>query len=310
MKAHRLVLPTLLGLALVGMLLFAAVRQSRAALESHPYSISSAPLAAQQTQSTDNPEASTRYVATSGADTGDCTNPASPCRTLQYAVDRTGEGDEVRVAAGVYTDIHIRPRQDVTTTGYVNQVVYISKTISIQGGYTLTDWTNPDPVANPTVLDAQNQGRVIYITGAISPTISGLHITGGDASNQGGWDPPDAWWSDWNVGGGLYMITATATISGCEFYDNSSPEIGGAAALIYSSGELIGNLIYTNNAINGGGAASFLGYNNIISNTFSNNTGGGLYLGGVYTLQTGDEHVIGNTFVGNSGAYGAGILFE
>ncbi len=127
-----------------------------------------------------------RYVATSGADTGDCTNPASPCRTVQYAVDRTGEGDEVRVATGVYTDTHIRPRLDITTTGYVTQVVFISKTITLQGGYTMTNWTTPEPAANPTVLDAQGLGRGIYIAGLISPTVEGLQITGGDFNRVGG----------------------------------------------------------------------------------------------------------------------------
>jgi len=32
------------------------------------------------------------YVAPSGADVGDCTDGDSPCRTVQYAVDRAGEG--------------------------------------------------------------------------------------------------------------------------------------------------------------------------------------------------------------------------
>jgi hypothetical protein len=301
MKAHRLILPTLLGLALAGVLLFAAMRQSRAALEINPYPLSPLPLPVQHTNSI---QGAIRYVATSGADTGDCTNPANPCRTVQYAVDQAAEEDEVRVAAGLYTDTHIRPRHDITTTGYVTQVVYISKTITIQGGYTLTDWTNPDPIANPTMLDTQGLGRVIYVTGTISPTISGLHITGGDASNQGGWDPPDTWWNDLDVGGGLYLITATAVISGCEFYGNSSPQ-GGGAALVYSSVRFVGNRIRVNS---GGGVASFLGNNNIISNTFSDNTGGGLYLGGEYTLQTGNEKVIGNTFTGNSNGLGGGIL--
>ena len=62
------------------------------------------------------------YVATSGSDTGDCTLPTSPCRSVQYAVDQASPGAEVRIAAGVYTDVHVRPSNDPSTTGDVTQV--------------------------------------------------------------------------------------------------------------------------------------------------------------------------------------------
>jgi hypothetical protein len=45
---------------------------------------------------------STRYVSLTGTDTGSCT--ASPCRTIQYAVDQASAGDTVSVAAGVYQE--------------------------------------------------------------------------------------------------------------------------------------------------------------------------------------------------------------
>lgn len=44
-----------------------------------------------------------RYVASSGADTGDCRNRFRPCRTLDYAIAQAGKGDLVRVAEGQYT---------------------------------------------------------------------------------------------------------------------------------------------------------------------------------------------------------------
>jgi PKD repeat protein len=248
-----------------------------------------------------------RYVTPNGFDISNCSISTYPCRTVQYAVDQAVEGDEVRVASGVYSDIHIRPRQDITTTGYVTQVVYISKTISIQGGYTMTNWITPDPEANPTVLDAQGQGRVVYITGLVSPTIEGIVITHGDSINQGGWYIPGLM-TDQDVGGGLYIITASATISNCEISLNSSPDYGGGVVLVYSSVRLQRNNINTNNASAGGGIASFLGYNSVISNTISNNTGGGMYLGGEYGLQSGNEQVVKNLISENSGSLGAGIL--
>jgi parallel beta-helix repeat protein len=44
----------------------------------------------------------TRYVATTGSDTGSCTS--SPCRTIGYAVARSSSGDSIRVAPGSYAE--------------------------------------------------------------------------------------------------------------------------------------------------------------------------------------------------------------
>src|SRR6266511_5019727 len=44
----------------------------------------------------------TRYVSTSGTDTGDCIT--SPCRTIGYAVAQATAGDTVSVASGTYDE--------------------------------------------------------------------------------------------------------------------------------------------------------------------------------------------------------------
>ncbi len=278
MKAHRLILPTLLGLALVGVLLFAAVSQSRAALETHPYSIISAPLAAQQTQPTDNPKASTRYVATSGADTGDCTNPASPCRTVQYAVDRAGEGDELRVAAGVYTDVN--------NYAGLSQVVYLTKTLTIQGGYTLTDWTIPDPIANPAVLDALGLGRVVFITGTVTPTLSGLGITGGQPS-------------------GIQITNASAVITGSQIYSNA---VSGVRLDSYPAGNtavtLERNLVFGNRT----GIEAYYSSLDLIDNTIRDNGSPGSGMG-AYLLYS-HAHLQGNLFRGNQGGGGIQVQYS
>jgi hypothetical protein len=85
--------------------------------------------------------------------------PACPYNSIQDAVDAaSGFFPTIQVAAGTYTGVHVRPRNDITTTGFVTQVVYLNKPLALEGGYTTTNWTTPDPVAHPTILDAQGRG--------------------------------------------------------------------------------------------------------------------------------------------------------
>ncbi len=100
--------------------------------------------------------------------------PTCDYSMIQDAVDAASDGDVIKVAAGTY--------DDVNNYGGLAQVVYIVKSVTIQGGYTTAFTEPPDPVTNPTTLDAGGLGRVIYIEGDINPTIAGLRITGGDAT--------------------------------------------------------------------------------------------------------------------------------
>jgi hypothetical protein len=119
------------------------------------------------------PRAILRYVAADGSDSNDCSSSALRCRTIQRAVDVASTGDTILIANGIYTGVNLRPQMDVTNTGTVKQIVYISKTIDLRGGYTTTNWITAFPHSQITTLDAEHQGRVIYITGKITPTIEG-----------------------------------------------------------------------------------------------------------------------------------------
>jgi parallel beta-helix repeat protein len=245
---------------------------------------------------------STRYVATTGTDFGNCTDPGNPCRTVQYAVDVAGHQDFIKVATGIYSGVQGRPAPPgYDGSSVITQVVYISKTVAILGGYT-TDFTEPpDPIASPTTLDAEQQGRVLFVTGAISPTVEGLYITGGDATGLGG--TPETPWGD--AGGGVYVISATVTIRDNQVFSNTAPAFGGGLDLLTSNATLDRNSVLFNTAQRGGGLFLFSGDAMLSRNTIASNTashsGGGMYA--YRSIVMLDE----NTVSANSAGFGGGL---
>jgi len=242
------------------------------------------------------------YVAPSG----NCGGGTPNCYgSVQTAVDAASPGDEIRVATGTYADVSVRPRNDFTTTGVVTQVVYISKTLTIRGGYITTNWTTSDPTANPTILDAQGRGRVLYITGAISPTIEGLRITGGNAAGLSGF------WRGEDAGGGIYVFNTAATIRNNQVFSNTAPIFGGGLYL-YKSATTFSENSVSNNTTNimGGGLYLDNSSNTILSgNTIANNTsgsGGGLLLDG--WLDGTGAKLEGNTIISNTAWWWGGGL--
>jgi len=246
-----------------------------------------------QPNTSETTSANVLYVAPAGI----CGGP-SPCHaSVQAAVDAADTGDEIRVATGTYIDLSIRPRNDITITGVVTQVVYISKTLTIRGGYTIADWNTSNPDTNPTTLDAQGQGRVLYITGDSVIIIEGLRITHGDANGLGG-DTQGRYSAeyDYDAGGGVYSVyNASVVISRTHVFSNTAETGGG----LYKSGGVITltNSIITDSIANGTGYW---------------NGGGGLYVdGGNATLL--DNIITGNKSQGNAGGvlidwYGEAVL--
>jgi uncharacterized repeat protein (TIGR01451 family) len=191
--------------------------------------------------------------------------------SVQAAVDASTQPTDVVKVAGYCTEIGQRDG--------LRQMAYISKTLTLQGGYATDEWTISDPDVNPTTLDAQAQGRGVYITGNVTPMLVGLHIYDGDASGLGGYQATP---SGSDAGGGVYVVTATATISGC-LISSGDARYGGGLYLYRSSSRLLGNTV-NGNAASGSGGGCYLHQSpseltgNTISNNYATNSGGGLYL--------------------------------
>ncbi|MFL7794383.1 MAG: choice-of-anchor Q domain-containing protein [Anaerolineae bacterium] len=232
---------------------------------------------------------------------------------VQEAVDAAAGGETIQVAAGIYTDMH--QRRGIT------QVVYLTKSVTIRGGYS-ADFSAWDPQSYSTTLDAGRLGRALVITGTITPTVEGLRITGGDASGLGGYggDP-----ISYDAGGGVYVYAATPAISGCVIYSNTASTVGcGLGGGLYLDGVSVlqGNTLQENVASTadigqGGGMyvrsanGTSLSGNTLLTNTAS--TAGAGSGGGVY-LRRSDATLVGNVFQGNVGSkatngwgYGGGL---
>lgn len=245
----------------------------------------------------------------------DCTGVPAPCFTaIQAAVDAVDVPTAtIKVAAGHYTDIN--------TYEGLSQVVYLSKTLTLQGGYTTTDWVAAHPLTQPTILDAEQQGRVFYITGAISPTVDGFHITGGHTQAAIGYDGGGIYISNaaltlrhsWvfsntsdSRGGGIYLDNSASTIEANQIFSNTAMDRGGGLYLDSSSATLNQNAITGNHAYSGGGAylsqsPATLQRNTVSSNEAAN-LGGGLFVGpSAATLD-------GNVITGNRSQNGGGGL--
>lgn len=161
-----------------------------------------------------------RYVSPGGTNSNNlCANSAQPCQTIQHAVDMAAPGDEIRVAAGTYTGVTVRE-------GYT-QVVYITKPLTLRGGFTPANWSTPNPTNNPTTLNAQGQGGVVGISSTVGVTIEGLRLTSEKAGNRTC---------------GICVVSATVTLHDNNLYSNTTGILIGFGSIANVSH----NAIYSN----------------------------------------------------------------
>lgn len=243
---------------------------------------------------------------------GEPTGPFAACAAvftqIQDAVDTAVGGEEIWVAAGVYTDIHTVPPYNWT-----EQIVLVTKTLTIRGGYVAPFTQPPDFAANPTVLDAQGQARVLFL---FSPDaiIEGLHITGGEEDDGsvtiGGGATLNQNVIHHNAGFGVFIYQeSSVNLNQNTIHDNGS--IG--VVMVRSQVALTGNFIMSNTGVltmtqsNPWYAGGIYAQDSVLTmtaNVISHNvgavaaSGGSVYGGGVY-IQNSQIALISNTIAGN-----------
>ncbi|MGB5050165.1 MAG: right-handed parallel beta-helix repeat-containing protein, partial [Caldilineaceae bacterium] len=218
-------------------------------------------------------------------------NPAITYGDVQTAVDVAQSGELIKLAGTC---------KGVTTREGKTQLLYLNKEVHLQGGYDPENWDVSYPMTQPTALNAEGKGRVVYVTGSAQPTIESVTLQAGNAVGQGG--GPDGQ----DGGGNLYVDGATATFSNTIFTDGSA-YYGGGAFLLNSTARFITNTFTLNKATAGGGLFAKEGVPELIDNVFAANgatgDGGGLFLTFSPAL------VERNTFSSNSAATAGGGAF-
>ena len=213
--------------------------------------------------------------------------------TIQDAVRASTSPDDVVKVAGICSGVEQLYGQ--------NQVVLVTRTVTLRGGYTTSDWNTSDPVANPSTLDAAGQGRVVYIAPLppylpITVTLEGLRLTRGSEKE----------------GGGIYATFSTLEIDNCWIYDNVAQDTGGGIYLRYGdNSRLAWNQVYGNSSDMVAGIFINLSDDtSITSNQIYSNTAS-ISVGGIGVMLSDGTSLAANRIYDNTaGKDSAGVAFS
>jgi hypothetical protein len=225
----------------------------------------------------------TLYVdGATGSDDSDCSNPADPCATIGYALTRAGNGDEIRVAEGTYTE----------TLG-------IGITVTLKGGYTVsgTVWL---PRSGETVVDADGaDDAAIWINANANVTVESFAVQGANHISD--------------VGGGFFIDRATAVVSDTVIRNNSGLAGGGIWVEKWvgypGNLSLINSSLLTNTAsteggggLNSWGAIVMLDNVDVRGNSAPNGQSGGIHVWSGSTVNVVDSIIADNSTRDHGGA--------
>jgi cysteine-rich repeat protein/predicted outer membrane repeat protein len=247
--------------------------------------------------------ATDRFVDPSGTDASDCSDSASPCATIDYAMGQSSPDDNIYLAAGTYLEDGLMVNMNLTFLGNSRSDTFIDgnnndRIFFIQAGTTATF----DNITFENALNSSSSG------GAIECDDCSLIITDCAFTNN------RTTGSSFYDGGAIacHVPTAprTVTIANTIFSKNRSSGDGGA---IWTSSPMTitDSTFDDNDADNQGGAIHAndkIDDITIISSTLSNNTA--LASGGAITIHDDSTvTVINSTFSGNKTAKSGGAIY-
>jgi predicted outer membrane repeat protein len=236
--------------------------------------------------------------AGAASDLNDCSQESTPCATLAGALAQTSPGGTVYVSGTI----------DETSTAYVNSAV------TIAANPAGTSATIVGAGLEPSNANAEG---LIYIQDSGAVTLSGLTLEHGYSQN---------------TGGAVYAGSASLTVEGCTFLDNSAQDGGAIASADANSAVTltVANSTFSDNTAAGSGGAistgtaSGTGAATITSTSFTSNQalgGGGGAIdsagdGGKGTLTVSDSSFTDNassttstaTYAAGGGAIASGTV--
>ena len=241
---------------------------------------------------------------------------------VQTAVNAANPDDLLKIAGDCI---------GVNNLGVQTQTVYITKPLTLRGGYNEGDWTmQPNPDLYTTTLNADRNGRVLLITGTIDVTLENLHITGGDTTELPNISPMlregGGIWSNSNVtitnskvisnignwgGGGIAIRSGgSLDLQNSNVLDNLGDDGGGILLYESEASQIINSRIAGNYSDGYGGGIhddgkGLLLLDTIIESNEDENGGGGMWSGNDDLLSIINTHFIQNRSTGGNGA-----LFE
>jgi predicted outer membrane repeat protein len=208
---------------------------------------------------------------------------------VQDAVEAASTGDIVKVA-GSCLGVEVQNGE--------TQTVYISKSLILEGGHTQKNWTlEPNPEDFPTLLHANNLGRVILITGTVDVIINNLNLFAGKANTKIG--------ILGNPGGGIYS-NGSLTLTNTTVYSNTAFNGAGLASDQNSHLYLKNVTFLKNNAgFNGGGLFTFNINPTLEFVDFTENKA--YWCGGGMMSSDGNLTLKDGNFTGNDANWGGGL---
>ncbi|MFV1979646.1 MAG: hypothetical protein ACC655_00695 [Rhodothermia bacterium] len=204
-------------------------------------------------------------VAT-GTDFAGCGSIVSPCKNIQQAVNVAITGDTILVAKGTYTYDTTLDGVCTPITGKTAVVCVLNAELVILGGFSGSDWSTADPVANLTVIDGQNVWRGVRVADTnpgVEPTaglrLEGFTIRRGRAGTEVGSDSVSR-----AFGGGFESLFSKVELRDLVVEDNVALGVdtvtgaggwglgGGVSIRVPSPGSIIERVHFARNQARGG----------------------------------------------------------
>ena len=238
---------------------------------------------------------------------------------VQQAINAAASGATVKIAGSC---------AGVAPQGGAWQTAYVNTSLTLAGGYAVTNWTTPNPAVNPTILDAQELGRVVFIADTVPVTLTNLILTNGNVTGSGTGSCPGYGcggglytWGDLSLsnvtiqdsqtrrGGGAYVVGALTAVDS-DWLNNTGTNQRGGGLEVYGDATITGGLLQGNAATYGGGlfadAGLVISGTQFISNTATSpsaGSGGAIYAAGPLAI----AHAL---FEGNQSYTGAGAVLH